>query len=66
MKELIEFMMGKVRKLKKSSCIDIETSFAVFFAEKTPELTCEFSVLHTDVFVAYDLLGYGPVSLGNF
>jgi len=49
MKKLTELMMGNVRKLEKSPCIDIEALFTIICAGETPGLTCAFSGMHTDV-----------------
>ena len=42
-------MIGYVRKLEKSACIDIEALFTTICAGETTGLTCAFSGMHTDV-----------------
>jgi len=47
--KLTELMIGYVRKLEKSACIDIEALFTTICAGETTGLTCAFSGMHTDV-----------------
>jgi hypothetical protein len=54
---------GKSPKTKEVRLYRYRNIIHSNFAGKTPQLTCEFSGMHPDVFVVYNILGYDPVSL---